>query len=234
MGTALITGASRGIGRAISNKLLVEGYRVIGLARNFADSENENENFDPIEVDLSDLTVLPEKLKSIFNRLPSLDALILCAGQGKFGSLEEFSYDQIRCLIDLNFTSQTFVVRAFIQKFKRAGNGHIIFMGSEAALQGSRKGSIYCASKFALRGFAQSLRDECGKSGVRVTIINPGMVKTEFFDGLNFEPGENQENYLIADDIAEIVSQILKARRESVVDEINVSPIKQEIRFKSC
>ena len=64
---------------------------------------------------------------------------------------------------------------------KKIGKGDVIFIGSEAALNGSRKGTIYCASKFALRGFAQALRDECSKSSIRVTIINPGMVKTGFF-----------------------------------------------------
>ena len=60
-------------------------------------------------------------------------------------------------------------------------HGHIIVLGSEAALRGAKKGSIYAASKFALRGFLQALREEVSSSGIRITLINPGMVRTTFF-----------------------------------------------------
>ena len=69
-------------------------------------------------------------------------------------------------------------------KLKRNGNSRVIYMGSEAALRGAKRGSLYCAAKFGLRGFAQSLRQECASSGVHVSIINPGMVNTPWFDRL--------------------------------------------------
>lgn len=232
MRTVLITGASSGIGKAIAEKLLGENNRVIGLARNVNPIDSKYSHFHPVSIDLSELENLPEKLGAIAKQFPAIDTLILCAGQGKFGSLEEFSYDQIRSLIDLNFTGQAYLVRAFIQNLKRANHGNLIFIGSEAALQGSRKGSLYCASKFALRGFAQALRDECASKGIRVTVINPGMVKTAFFDELDFEPGNDEENHLLPDDIAELVSLTLSLRRGVVVDEINCSPLKKVIHFK--
>jgi len=108
----------------------------------------------------------------------------------------------------------------------------LIFIGSEAALTGSRKGSIYCASKFALRGFSQALRDECAKSSVRVSLINPGMVKTDFFQDLNFEPGEHHSNYLTATDVAETVIYIINARSGIIIDEINLNPANKVINFK--
>lgn len=232
MRNVLITGASSGIGRAIAEKLLEENYRVIGLARNFDPAGIRHRHFHGLPIDFSDLKALPEALLAIGKQFPAIDTLILSAGQGKFGSLEEFSYQQINSLLDLNFTSQAFVVRAFIQSIKRKKKGNLIFLGSEAALQGSRKGSLYCASKFAIRGFAQALRDECARSGVRVTVINPGMVKTGFFDELDFEPGNDEENYLLPDDIAELVSVVLRLRRGTLVEEINCNPLKKVIRFK--
>ena len=100
-------------------------------------------------------------------------------------------------------------------------------MGSEAGLRGSRRGSVYCASKFALRGFAQALREECAASGIRVTIINPGMVLTPFFDDLDFGPGPEPANYVLPEDIADLVTSILSTRSGTVFDEVDVSPLKR-------
>ena len=91
--------------------------------------------------------------------------------------------------------------------------------------RGTRQGSIYCASKFAIRGFSQALREECGKSNVRVTLINPGAVRTPFFDELHFEPGAAQENAIEPEDIAEVLLTVLQARPGTVFDEINLSPL---------
>ncbi len=230
--TVLVTGASSGIGAAIARKLVAEGHSVIGVARNFTSVAAVPGLFYPIETDLSELTALPGKLGELAKTFPALDTLVLCAGRGQFGSLEEFSYSQISALMELNFTGQAYVVRGLLPLLKRKIRGDLIFIGSEAALKGNRKGAIYCASKFALRGFAQALREECSKSGVRVSIINPGMVQTGFFDALNFAPGSAEGQYLVPEDIAELVSLILQLRATTVVDEINLSPLNRVIRFK--
>ncbi|RLA19158.1 MAG: short-chain dehydrogenase [Gammaproteobacteria bacterium] len=229
----LITGASSGIGKAITLSLLQAGHEVIGLARDFSQFNSDNTLFHPISIDFSKLGALPEKLQAINKRFPAIDSLICCAGKGQFGSLENFSYDQIEQLMALNFTSQAFVARAFIPTLKQKERSNIIFIGSEAALAGSRKGTIYCASKFALRGFAQALRDESARSGLSVSIINPGMVKTNFFSELDFEPGEEPSNHLIPEDIAETVSLILSSRAGTVIDEINLNPQNRVVQFKN-
>ena len=115
---------------------------------------------------------------------------------------------------------------------KRQKRGDLIFIGSEAALAGGRKGAIYAASKFALRGLAQSLRQECATSGVRVALINPGMVQTPFYQGTHFTHGAAPENYIRPEDVAEAVLLILTARPETVFDEINLSPLKKVIHWK--
>ena len=92
-------------------------------------------------------------------------ALVNNAGIGRMGFLEQLSVRDIRLVVDTNFLSHAIVTRAFLPLLKRQGSGDIVFIGSESALSGGRQGSIYCASKFAIRGFAQSLREECGKSG---------------------------------------------------------------------
>jgi 3-hydroxy acid dehydrogenase/malonic semialdehyde reductase len=229
--TILVTGASSGIGRAVTTLLLGKGYRVTGLARDFSKFPCEDKYFNAISLDLSDLDSLPARLDGIIREEPVIDGVVCCAGSGRFGSLEEFSCAQIRSLLDLNLTSQICLVRSLLPGMKQRGSGNVIFMGSEAALAGGKRGAIYSAAKFGLRGLAQALRQECAASGLRISIINPGMVKTGFFDTLDFRPGEAADNYILPEDVAWAVLLILEAREGTVFDEINLSPQKKVMRF---
>ncbi len=230
--TVLISGATSGIGHATTKRLIQAGHRVIGIGRDFSQCDFDGNSFTAIEMDLGDIKKLPDQLTALAKQYPDINAIINCAGQGRFGSLEQFSYKQIYKLMDLNFTSHAFVCRAFVPQLKKLSHSNIIFIGSEAALEGTQKGSIYCASKFALRGFAQALRQECGNSNVHVSIINPGMVKTSFFDDLNFEPGKDTSNFIETDDVAAAIKMILDCRNGTVIDEINLSPLKKVVSFK--
>jgi len=230
--TILVTGASSGIGRAIARQLLQQGHHVLGVSRDSGKFIRHMANFSPVQLDLSRLNDIPQKIRELELAFPDLDAVIFCAGRGQFGSVEEFSYAQIEDLMTLNFTSQAFLVKALLPALKRKDHGDLIFIGSEAALKGSRKGALYCAAKFALRGFTQALREDCGKSNVRVCLINPGMVKTAFFDRLSFEPGDHQSNFIEPEDVAEAVSYVLHSRAQIVLDEINLSPLNKVVKFK--
>ncbi len=229
----LVTGATSGIGRAIAERLLDGGHRVVGVGRNFGKLPALTGEFVEEIVDLADLDTLSDRVTDLARRYPRIDAIAFCAGRGHFGSLEEFSYADIRALIDLNFTSQVFLARAFLPSMKRrTGPGDLVFIGSEAGLQGKRRGAVYCAGKFALRGLAQALRAECSRAGVRVSVVNPGMVRTPFFDDLDFEPGEDESNYILPADVAGAVEMILTARAGTVFDEIHLSPLKNVLRFR--
>ena len=227
----MVTGASAGIGRCIGKRLLQQGMSVLGIGRDFSNPLS-GKKFVPTSIDLGDLDALPEVLNELIRKHPGVSGVICCAGMGQFGSLEEFSYNNIRRLIDLNLTSQVFVIRAFLPLFKRNGGGDVVIIGSETALSGGARGAVYSASKFALRGLAQSLRQECASSSVRVTIVNPGMVRTGFFDKLDFEPGFNPENFIEPDDVAVAVEVVLAARHGTVFDEINLSPLKKVVKKK--
>lgn len=228
----LITGASHGIGAAIARGLLAAGATVVGIGRDFSDWPNTCEHFQAERIDLANLDRLPERLKTLAAAHPDLDGVICNAGSGRFGALEQFSATQVRALVDLNLTQHLLVARAFVPLLKRRGFGDLIFMGSEAALAGGRNGTLYSACKFALRGAAQSLRPECAAAGVRVSLINPGMVATGFFEGLDFCPGERPENYIRTSDVAAAVLHLLSAPPGTVTDEINLSPLKHVIRFR--
>jgi 3-hydroxy acid dehydrogenase / malonic semialdehyde reductase len=230
--TILITGASRGIGRAISRKLLEESYQVMGVARDFDEEMTRATGFTPVRMDLSELDRLPGRFSDLRRQHPSIDALICNAGYGRFGSLEEFSPAQIQQMIDLNLTSKILLIREFLPALKARGGGDVILMGSESALSGGRRGAVYSATKFALRGLAQSLREECSGSGVRVGIINPGMVDTDFFAGLSFRPGQDTDAHLTPEDVAQAAWLMLSARPGAAIDEINLSPQKKVIEFR--
>jgi len=228
----LLTGASGGIGRSIATLLLSSDWRIVGVGRDPARPEFSQKEFSQATIDLSDLEHLPEQLRLLASEHEDIDSVVCAAGVGRFGSLEEFSYQQIRELIDINLTSQLYVVRAFLPLLKRRGRGDVVLIGSEAALAGGARGAVYSATKFALRGFCQSLRQESAAAGIRVTLINPGMVRTEFFDQLDFEPGEDLAHAIVPEDIAVAVKMVLSARAETVFDEINLSPLKKVVRRK--
>ncbi len=230
-GKALVTGSSSGIGAAICERLLEEGFSVVGLSR--TPGAMRNAAFEHLEVDFSALDTLPDRLAEIVSLHPDVEVVVLNAGRGAFGSLEEFSFDQMRALMDLNFHSQAYVSRAFMPLLKRRGGGHLVFLGSEAAYRGTARGAVYCASKFALRGFAQSLRQEGSSRGVRVSFISPGMTRTPFYDSLSFEPGEEPEHALAARDVAEAVALAVSMGGNAVLEELRLSPLKHVVRHKS-
>lgn len=228
---AIVTGASAGIGKAICQGLLERGCEVVGIARDPGRAGFAAEHFQAVAIDLAAIDALEARLKILPKELPPPDILVLSAGRGLVGGLGELSYRQIREVLDLNLTSQILVARAFWPALQKKG-GDLLLLGSECALAGRREGAIYSATKFALRGFAQSLRDEGARAGVRVILLNPGPVRTPFFENLDIEPGESQDNALEAQDVAAAALHALAAPRSAVFDEINLSPLKNVIRKK--
>lgn len=228
----LVTGASSGIGRAIAERLLNLGHQVLGISRDCSKFLVHHSNFQAIELDLDATEQIRPVIRSILKSHPHLDGVIFAAGIGQFGSLEEFSDAQIERLMRVNFTANVLLTKALLPAFKKKPSTDLIYIGSEAALKGSRKGTLYCASKFALRGFTQALREECASHRIRITLINPGMVKTPFFDQLNFEPGPDQVHAINARDLADTVQYLLESNPNIIIDEITLNPMQKVIHFK--
>ncbi len=229
---AIITGSSSGIGRAIAELLLRHGASVIGIARNHAKFSPDSDRYEPITLDLSDLDAAATALDRLARVHHDVGAVISNAGAGRFGAIEQFSAAQIRHEIDLNLTSHLLLARSFLPVLKRRCGGDLIIMGSESALRGARTGSVYCAAKFGLRGAAQALADECSRRGVRVTLVNPGLVRTPFFDSLDFEPDDHPGSALNPEDIAAKVLEILVAPEGPPYREITMEPPNPAVRTK--
>ena len=229
MSRVLITGASRGIGHALAAELLRQGTEVIGTSRYPQCIKIEDPSFTAIELDLAQITEDRAVLDSLVDQCKDVDGLVLNAGVGRFGGLEEFSHSQIERLISINLVAQIQIVRAFIPIFKRRGSGDIIFIGSESALTAGKQGTIYSAAKFGLRGFSQALRRECANNNIRVGLINPGMVNSHFFDELGFQPGPDKTNSISPGQVAGAVMMMLNSADNVVFDEINLSPLKKVI-----
>lgn len=230
--TILISGTSKGIGHALSEMLLKDGHRVIGISRTSSNSLNEIDGYTEFLCDLSDEQKLHETMKDITRAYPQLDALVCNAGAGRFGGVEEFSPEQIAHSLRLNLLNPVLLTRFCLPILQKHSSSDVIFIGSESALKGGKRGTLYSASKFGVRGFAQALRQEVSGRGVRVSMIHPGMVRTSFFDELDFEPGPNEAHVVELGDLCKAVKMVLDAAPSTVFEEIVVRPLKHVIAKK--
>ncbi len=230
---AVVTGSSSGIGKAVCELLLKANYKVVGIARDHSKFTPNDNNYFPYEVDLKDQSQTTNVAKALLKAHPEATVLVSNAGQGSFNPIENFSTSQIKDFLDLNLISHILLSKIFVRHLKARSGGNIIFLGSEAGLTGKRKATLYSTAKFGLRGFSQALSDEVRASNIRVSLINPGLVRTPFFDLLGFRPGDEQTHAIEAEDVAQVVMTILSSRSQTIMDEINMSPAKNVIRFDS-
>ena len=226
----IVTGSSSGIGLSITKALLKNKANVIGVSRKIPDISNEN--YQHIEFDLSKIESEYEKLNNLIKEKP-IDGLISNAGTGKLDSLENFSPNQISEFINLNLNSHIIITRLLLPYFKTNNNGFLIYIGSEASYKVGKYGSIYSACKFGLRGFVKSIRIETSLNNIRVTQINPGIVKTPFYNNLKISPGIEHDEFIEPNDISDVIINVLKIRKGTVIDEINLTSQKQVVTFKS-
>lgn len=234
----LITGSSSGIGQELVNNLLDKGHKIIAVARDHKKFQANNivinkDHYITYKADLAILDQVTNLAKLLNQQHPDIDILIINAGYGDFKELEQFSEQQITNMFNVNVIAPILLVKQLLNNLKKGTNKKIIFIGSEAALTGSRKGTIYCATKFALRGFMQSLRQECQNKNIAVTMINPAMVKTNFYKKQSFTHGEAEENYIKTTDIAKIIDLVINLKNNLNLDEINVNAMKKVIKFNT-
>jgi hypothetical protein len=223
MKRAVVTGASSGIGRKITLRLLKLNYEVIGISRSVKDEDFNNENFTSVQVDLSDekLTLLLcEKLKK-----QSIHILVNCAGFGKFEPHEELSPKTITDMLFLNLTSPILLTNALLRGLK-LNDGYLININSIEAIKASKFAGVYSASKAGLKAFGDSLFEETRKSGLSITNINPDMTESGFYDELRFKTSAKEEERLVVSDIADAVEHILTMRKGAVISDYTIRSLK--------
>ena len=221
--TALITGASSGIGEACAIKLLSLGYQVYGLAQDFSKSQISDSNFVPIMIDLNTQSDYPD--------LPALDILIHSAGVGYFSPHESLSNKQIETMIRINLTTPLLLNKHYLRKLKER-HGYIFNINSISGIEPALFGAVYGATKAGLAHFGTSLFKEARKSGLKVININPDITKTPFFDNLHFKESDDPLAYIEPSDIAQVIADVLEKREGTVITDITIQPQKFQIQKK--
>jgi len=217
--TAVVTGASSGIGKEIALRLLSLGYIVIGISRTIKELDFENQNFSCIQADLSDETstlIACAKLKN-----ENVSILINCAGFGKFEPHEELNPHAITSMTFLNLTAPMLLTNAILRDLKK-NDGYLINITSIEAINRSKFAGVYSATKSGLKAFSDSLFEETRKSGLSVTTINPDMTQSNFYDELRFDTSQKENEKLLSSDIADAVEHILKMRKGAVVSDYTI------------
>lgn len=185
--TVLITGATRGIGRATALHLAQRGHRVVATGRDLgllASLEQEAKARGlPIAVsamDVTDAAACETVVARTVADHARLDALVNNAGYGLWGPLEDLTPEEMRAQFETNVFAVVRLSQLVLPQMRRQGFGTIVNVGSVAGQIGSPAGGAYAASKFALRGLSQVMRMEVAQFGVRVVLIEPGLFRTEF------------------------------------------------------
>lgn len=229
----LISGASRGIGRAVSIRLAHEGHFVVVLARNAEEIGELEHEIDEaggkalsIVCDVSDEQQVNQAVAEVIRDFKRIDCLINNAGIGIFKPAEEISADDWDRVMDINVKGSFLLTRAVLPHMKALGAGHIVGIASDVSKRTFSTGSLYTASKYAQHAFFESLRREVRALGIKVSVVYPGLVDTYFHQAEQGEP--KQAKFLHADDIAAAVSYILHAPPHVLIDELMIHPMSQE------
>lgn len=229
--TAVVTGASRGIGAGIAKALGEQGARVVLVARNEAklkERASEIKESIPIVADLSE----PESVERAATRIVSElkgapNILVNNAGMFRVTVAEETSAETFVDVIDTNLVAPFLLVRAFLGDMKKRGSGHIITLGSIADRSIYSGNVAYSAAKFGLRAVHEVLRTELRGSGVRTSLISPAATNTEMWNGITVTDPVNRPHstrpMLEPDDVVRAVMFALTQPDDVNIDELRLS-----------
>lgn len=230
--TAILTGASSGIGKAICEVLLNMDYEIYGFGRDFSLCQNitDHQSFHKIEMDLLDTEKLEKEIKAIAKGI-QIDLLVNCAGVGYYGLHEELSGKSISEMVRTNLEVPLLLTNLLLRKLKES-HGTILNIASITAHQSNPHGAAYGATKAGLLSFSRSLYDGARKYGVKVTTILPDMTDTNLYRNADFEASKDEDARLLPEDIADAVRYILDTDPHMTITEFTVKPQLHRIEKK--
>tara|TARA_R100001369_G_C3316785_1_gene168230 strand:- start:522 stop:1226 length:705 start_codon:yes stop_codon:yes gene_type:complete len=220
----LITGGSSGIGKETAKQFIAKGAKVVITGR---DETKLNQiateiGAIPLAFDISDLKSIPQKAKEALTLLGGkIDTLVNNAGIGVFPILGDITEADLLKVYNTNVFGLALLTQELLPMFKTQQSGNIINIGSTASLKGFARGSVYAASKFAVRGMTQSWQAELRPDNIRVSLINPSEVTTAFAATSRKERNE-ESNKLGSEDIAQTILSVVEMRNKGFVPEVTV------------
>lgn len=190
--TALVTGASSGIGLASAEALARAGFTVFGTSRK--PSKGSSSGVSMLACDVTDETSVASLVSTVLENTGRIDVLVNNAGLGMFGGAEESSVAQVQSLFDVNLFGVMRMTNAVLPSMRRRGEGRIVNMSSALGFVPAPYSAYYAASKYALEGYSESLDHEIRGFNVRVSLIEPGTVQGSF-DHSSLEPDTKMAEY---------------------------------------
>lgn len=230
--TVVLTGASKGIGRALAIQLAQQGAHLALVAR----SESElNEVKSEIEKtgaqclvfigSVDDETLANRTISETVTAFGRIDFMINNAGFGIFGATDSYSAEQWSSVFDTNVKGTFLFSKAALAPMKSQQEGHIINIASDVAKRVFDGGSLYCASKYAQEAFSAALRKEVRREGIKVSVVYSGLVDTPFHP----EPyTDRKQTWLTAEDMANSIIFIMSQPQHVVIDELMIHPLSQD------
>jgi NAD(P)-dependent dehydrogenase (short-subunit alcohol dehydrogenase family) len=222
---ALVTGGTKGIGRAIAESLITAGARVVITARNKDEITEAVSHLNTIGPGAATGEVCDvrdyDQVKSVFANLDGVDILINNAGIGIFAPVESMSVEDFRSVVETNVFGVFYCCREAIPLMKQRGGGYIINISSLAGANPHAEMAAYNASKFSLNGFSEALMQEVRHDGIKVSYIMPGSVNTEFGGD---EPSDQKSWQLQPSDIAQVVMDLLEYPDRALPSRVEIRP----------
>jgi NADP-dependent 3-hydroxy acid dehydrogenase YdfG len=231
--TVIITGASKGIGRALALMLAEKGANLSLVARSEiellelkAEIEILGAKAEVFVGSVSDEVFVKSTINSTKEIFGTIDSLVNNAGFGVFKQATEISTTEWDSIYDTNVKGTFLFCKEAIPHMKTQGAGHIINVASDVAKRVFDGGSLYCSSKYAQDAFSMALRKEVRKDGIKVSVVYSGLVDTYFHSKVEGDP--HQSDYLSAQNMADVITYILEAPKHVVIDELMIHPMSQE------
>lgn len=225
---AIVTGASRGIGKEMCLALLEKGMKVAGWSRTAPDISHEHFAYFPVDMRKED-SVANAFNETIAHFGDAIDVLINNAGYGTFRFLEDFTTDEWEDMFAVNVHGIYYVTKRVLPGMKARAYGHIINISSIAGKNGIAQGTAYCGTKHAVRGMSEALYREVKDHNIKVTCLFPGSVDTHFFDEV--AGTEANPTMLHADDVAQLMVHQLEMPDNFNTSEVEIRPMR--VKYKA-